>query len=281
MKVTNNVTFPITASGLTTITWSFEDANGNVSTQTQNVTIKDETAPVPDVTELSDIVVECSIDNIDVPTATDNCGGVINAITTDAVSYSEPGEYMILWEFTDASGNIATQEQWITVKDITAPEVNTVDITVDVFQNKTVTISPEDVDDGTVDNCSEVSLSLDKDTFDEPGAYTVTLTATDASGNVGSATAVITVKRGVPDAKGEMHVVPSILTGTTMTKVIAPLNSQIYSIQILETETNKYKTISGNKQQTMMIDVAPMRGTLLVRITDQTGKVHLKKIIVL
>jgi len=281
VKVTNNVTFPITASGLTTITWSFEDANGNITTQTQKVTIKDETAPVPDVAELSDIVVECSIDNIDVPTATDNCGGVINAITNDAVSYSEPGEYMILWEFTDASGNIATQEQWITVKDITAPEVNTVDITVDVFQNETVTISPEDVDDGTIDNCSEVSLSLDKDTFDEPGTYTVTLTATDASGNVGSATSVITVKRGVPDAKGEMHVVPSILTGTTMTKVIAPLNSQIYRVQILETETNKYKTISGNKQQTLMIDVAPMRGTLLVRITDQTGKVHLKKIIVL
>ncbi len=142
-------------------------------------------------------------------------------------------------------------------------------------------ISPEDVDAGSSDNCSEVTLSLDQDTFNEPGEYLVTLSGTDASGNIGSATALVTVKRDVPDAKGEMHVVPSILTGTTMTKVIAPLNSQIYSVQILETETNKYKTITGNKQQTMMIDVAPMRGTLLVRITDQTGKVHLKKIIVL
>ncbi len=84
MKVTNNVTFPITASGLTTITWSFEDASGNVTTQTQKVTIKDETAPVPDVAELSDIVVECSIENIEVPTATDNCSGVITAVTNDA-----------------------------------------------------------------------------------------------------------------------------------------------------------------------------------------------------
>ncbi|WP_034888919.1 HYR domain-containing protein [Gillisia sp. Hel_I_29] len=281
VKVTNNVTFPITASGLTTITWSFEDASGNVTTQTQKVTIKDETAPVPDAAELSDVVVECSIENIEVPTATDNCSGVITAVTNDALSYSDAGEYMILWEFTDASGNTSTQEQWITVKDVTTPEMNTKDITVSMFQNEPVVISPEDIDAGSSDNCSEVTLSLDKDTFNEPGEYLVTLSGTDAAGNIGSATALVTVKRDVPDAKGEMHVVPSILTGTTMTKVIAPLNSQIYSVQILETETNKYKTISGNKQQTMMIDVAPMRGTLLVRITDQTGKVHLKKIIVL
>jgi len=281
VKVTNNVTFPITASGLTTITWSFEDASGNVTTQTQKVTIKDETAPVPDAAELADVVVECSIENIEVPTATDNCSGVITAVTNDALSYSDAGEYMILWEFTDASGNTSTQEQWITVKDVTTPDVITKDITLSMFQNEPVVISPEDVDARSSDNCSEVTLSLDQDTFNEPGVYTVILSATDAAGNIGSATAVVTVKRDVPDAKGEMHIVPSILTGTTMTKVIAPLNSQIYSVQILETETNKYKTISGNKQQTMMIDVAPMRGTLLVRITDQTGKVHLKKIIVL
>jgi len=34
-----DVIFPITASGITTITWTYDDGNGNISTQTQDVTI--------------------------------------------------------------------------------------------------------------------------------------------------------------------------------------------------------------------------------------------------
>ena len=40
------------------MTWTFEDANGNISTQTQNVVINDTTAPVFTDTP-SDVTVEC------------------------------------------------------------------------------------------------------------------------------------------------------------------------------------------------------------------------------
>ena len=42
---TTTTVLPITAQGTTVVTWIFTDANGNVSTQTQNVIINDTTAP--------------------------------------------------------------------------------------------------------------------------------------------------------------------------------------------------------------------------------------------
>ncbi len=36
---TSDVTLPITTNGMTVITWAFDDGNGNISTQTQNVTV--------------------------------------------------------------------------------------------------------------------------------------------------------------------------------------------------------------------------------------------------
>mgnify|MGYP003312091409 FL=1 len=42
---TTTTTFPITAQGTTVVTWTYDDGNGNTSTQTQNVVISDVTAP--------------------------------------------------------------------------------------------------------------------------------------------------------------------------------------------------------------------------------------------
>ena len=56
------------------------------------------------------------------------------------------------------------------------------------------------IDNGTTDNCELVSVSLDITDLDcnHVGEITVTLTGTDASGNSGSATAVVTVLDQTP-----------------------------------------------------------------------------------
>lgn len=74
---THNTTLPITSS--TTITWTYADGNGNSSTQTKNVVIEDLTAPIADVTTLSDIIAECEVSELTTPTATDNCDGSVTA----------------------------------------------------------------------------------------------------------------------------------------------------------------------------------------------------------
>ena len=100
-------TLPITAQGTTVVTWTFEDASGNISTQTQNVIINDVTAPVADVTTLSDVTAECSVDALTAPTATDNCEGPITGTTTTTFPITTQGTTVVTWTFEDASGNIS------------------------------------------------------------------------------------------------------------------------------------------------------------------------------
>ena len=46
VTVTNNVVLPITLQGTTVVTWTYDDGNGNTSTQTQNIVINDVTNPI-------------------------------------------------------------------------------------------------------------------------------------------------------------------------------------------------------------------------------------------
>ena len=66
---------------MTVVTWTFEDSNGNTSTQTQNVLIDDVTAPVVDIADLDDVTAECIVDSLTAPTATDNCAGTVTGLS--------------------------------------------------------------------------------------------------------------------------------------------------------------------------------------------------------
>lgn len=122
--------FPI---GDTTVTCK---SNPDGATTSFKVTVRDITAPAPDLSPLPTITGECSatagvpttviirdasgnpigtkVVN-EPPTATDNCGGKILAATNDPRTYDEPGTYTVHWTYTDASGNTSTQDQTVTV----------------------------------------------------------------------------------------------------------------------------------------------------------------------
>ena len=80
---TKNVTFPITQQGTTTITWIYIDNAGNESTQTQDVIILDNTAPLADQALLADVEGDCEVTELTAPTAIDNCSGTVTG-THDA-----------------------------------------------------------------------------------------------------------------------------------------------------------------------------------------------------
>ncbi|MDE0470973.1 MAG: T9SS type A sorting domain-containing protein, partial [Ekhidna sp.] len=113
VTATTDASFPITES--TMITWTYEDAEGNTSTQTQQVTINDTTAPEPDADNLSALTSAGSLARADVtaPTATDNCDGQITA-TTDAV-FPVTASATITWTYEDEAGNMSTQTQQVTI----------------------------------------------------------------------------------------------------------------------------------------------------------------------
>lgn len=87
-----------------------------------NVVVGDHAAPVPNAVNLTDITGDCHTTVTNFPTATDNCAGVITATTTDPLSYSTPGNYIIHWTYNDGNGNTATQNQNVT---ITSPALPT------------------------------------------------------------------------------------------------------------------------------------------------------------
>ncbi|MEQ9374005.1 MAG: PKD domain-containing protein [Imperialibacter sp.] len=117
VTVTHNATLPITAQGTTTITWTYTDQHGNSSTQTQEVIIKDEAAPVPNLSELSNVIGDCDgqVSSIDAPTATDNCAREVTGTTDITFPISTIGETEITWTFDDGNGNTSTQKQTIII----------------------------------------------------------------------------------------------------------------------------------------------------------------------
>ncbi|PZX46911.1 HYR-like domain-containing protein, partial [Algoriphagus chordae] len=107
--------------GTYTITWTFTDGNGLQTTQEQNVTLI-KLDPIPSLPELEVIVTQCSVTDIQAPTATGGCNGeIITGIRDESIIYSEQGEYIIIWTFDDGNGNMTTQEQMVVVEDTEAP----------------------------------------------------------------------------------------------------------------------------------------------------------------
>ncbi len=118
VMVTHDACLPITASGTTVVTWTYDDGNENTSTQTQNVVINDITAPVADVALLADVTAECEVTALTAPTATDNCGGAV-IVTNDAVlPITTQGTTVVTWTYDDGNENTSTQTQNIILETV-------------------------------------------------------------------------------------------------------------------------------------------------------------------
>ncbi|MFZ1527872.1 MAG: lamin tail domain-containing protein, partial [Ferruginibacter sp.] len=123
--ITGTTTDPLsyTAQGTYTVTWSFDDGNGNVSTATQTVVVDDVTPPATPI--LSDATGECTV-SVTAPTTSDNCVGTVTGTTTDPLTYNTQGTYTVTWSFDDGNGNVSTATQTVVVDDVTAPVVPTI-----------------------------------------------------------------------------------------------------------------------------------------------------------
>ncbi|MCP9234834.1 HYR domain-containing protein [Lewinella sp. JB7] len=178
-----------TTLGDHTVTWTYTDDSGNSSSQVQTVTVYDATAPTPDVATLASVSGECSA-SVTAPTATDNCGGVITATTTDPTSYTILGDHTVTWTYTDASGNSSSQVQTVTVYDATAPTPDVATLASVSGECSASVTAPT-----ATDNCGGVitATTTDPTSYTTLGDHTVTWTYTDASGNSSSQVQTVTV----------------------------------------------------------------------------------------
>jgi hypothetical protein len=145
-----------------TITWTYTDSSQNISTQSQQVIVKDSLAPVPDTDDpATDDVIEgfalitgqCSAAVIDPPTATDNCSGPVVGTTTDPLDFNMQGEHQINWLFTDDFGNQTTQTQTLVVQDTVAPEIDTISASPSILWPPNNKMSLVVIEVVVADNC--------------------------------------------------------------------------------------------------------------------------------
>ena len=110
------------AIGDTIVTWSVADSSGNVSNDTQLVSVVDTTAP--EVSSFEDVIVEAISIN-------ENIVSLVNPYVSDiqeVIIYNDApelfpvGETIITWIVTDASGNHSVSTQTVSVIDTTIPD---------------------------------------------------------------------------------------------------------------------------------------------------------------
>src|SRR5205085_2094402 len=128
------------------------------------------------------------------PTANDNCGAVI--LSSNAPAQFATGTNFVTWTATDSSGNIATCQQRVIVRDTQAPTINcpsSIVVAADPGQcsRSNVTFLVTATDNCTVTNLTSTPAS--GSTF-PVGVTTVTNIATDGAGNQASCTFTVTVQ---------------------------------------------------------------------------------------
>ena len=178
-----------------TRTFTATDECGNATTDTQTVTIVDNTGPtfiyVP-----ADYTAECSDENpMDMAAAVDNCGTVTVTVDEIVIDGACAGQYIIVRTFTatDECGNsTVSNSQMISIIDTTAPVLTVpADYTAECSDD-------HPMDDATAtDNCGEVFITSTEFTMPGscPGEYVITRTfnAFDYCGNMSTGTQTITI----------------------------------------------------------------------------------------
>ena len=187
ITITNDASLPISGDGTTIVTWTYDDGNGNTSTQTQNVIIDDITAPVPVITSLTDITSECTVTTLTAPTATDNCAGTVTVTNNATLPISGEGTTIVTWTYDDGNGNTSTQTQNVIIDDVTAPVADNAiltDITAECSVTALIAPSATDNCGGTVTVSHDATLPISG----EGTTTVVTWTYDDGNGNTSTQT---------------------------------------------------------------------------------------------
>jgi carbon monoxide dehydrogenase subunit G len=210
VTATHNITLPITAQGTTVVTWTYDDGNGNTSTQLQNVIIDDVTAPVPDVASLSDIWTECSVATLAAPTAIDNCAGTVTATHNATLPITAQGTTVVTWTYDDGNGNTSTQLQNVIIDDVIAPVINNCPADISVVANNANCTAIVSWEEPTAnDNCSDllvVGRSHEPGSVFVIGTTNVTYTFRDEAGNITKCNFAVTVNNSLEVTAEKGHV---------------------------------------------------------------------------
>jgi hypothetical protein len=187
--------------GANTVVLTVNDGNGNTATCSAIVTVVDVTPPtvtcVPKYEALLNAAGAVTVVPANVLlSATDNCGTVTPvSVTPNSFTCANLGGQIVTLTVRDNGNNTATCTSIVSVHDGTAPTMLCKAVTAPLNASGQASITTAQVNNGSFDNCTLVSLALNRSSFTcaDLGANTVVLTGTDQTGNVGTCSAVVTV----------------------------------------------------------------------------------------
>ena len=195
----SSTSFTSSNLGLNIITFTATDASGNNQAVSVNVNVLDSTKPVA-IAQNRTIYLNAS-GNATVTAAQVNNGSTDNVsvsnlnISNGFFNCNNLGNNTVTLTVTDGSNNSSTTTAIITVLDTLKPNVIAQNLTVYLNALGNATVTPQQANNGSTDNCGISNLVLSRTNFtcENRGLNTVTLSANDLSNNFATALLTITV----------------------------------------------------------------------------------------
>lgn len=194
--------------GANTVTLSAFDDSGNTATCTATISVVDNHDPTV-YCKSATIELNASGNAVLAPTkvyssASDNCAIQTLTVTPNFFDCSDIGTQNVTLTATDYDGNSDDCNAFVTIKDKINPNAQCKNHMVYLDNNGNGTLTADDIDDNSSDNCGISNRIINLTSFDctSIGVHEVTLTITDTNGNTSSCTTDVTVEDSIqPEAK--------------------------------------------------------------------------------
>ncbi|HEX2956998.1 MAG TPA: VWA domain-containing protein, partial [Chitinispirillaceae bacterium] len=180
-------------TGTNQIILNVSNGAGLIDLDTVIITVRDTLPPAFSQATLSDITAQCSV-TLPIPTATDNCGGVING-TTPITTFDTQGTFSVEWTYRDPSGNTSRQLQNVIIDDNTPPVPDQPQL-LTITSTCGVELTPPTATDscsGKIAATTSSPLSINNQ-----GTYTITWTYDDGNGNTETQDQTVIIKDSIP-----------------------------------------------------------------------------------
>ncbi|PSJ71700.1 hypothetical protein C7N43_37985, partial [Sphingobacteriales bacterium UPWRP_1] len=195
----NPALFTCSQVGQNTVTLFAADGSGNTSSCSATITVSDTAPPVAQCQNASvqlnaqgqATITPAAINN----NSTDNCGITQVNLSQTLFACNNIGNNTVTLTVADASGNSATCNAQLSVSDAISPVALCQNATAELPPSGIYELSATAINNGSSDNCQIESLTVFPAllTCANIGNNTVTLTATDNSGNTATCSATVNV----------------------------------------------------------------------------------------
>ena len=230
----DSIVFTCANQGSNTVTMTVTDSAGNSSQCSTLIFIKDKMIPIAVCAENVGIKLDAlghvTLAPEDVDNGSyDNCS--IDFMWLDITEFDcdDLGEHQVTLSVMDVIGNINQCITTVIVTEKTKPfAICEETLVAGLDENGIIELLPENVDNGSFDNCTPVTMSLDTSTFDcsDLGLHILTLTVEDSVGNQSQCTTPVTVfDKWKPIAICTESITLEINTSGNATLAVADVNN--------------------------------------------------------